>query len=157
MYCKDESIHFHHHLLDAPDLLYWFANLIISGVTWDILKGIAEQVKERFHREKRNIPPMAEKILTNQQDFRKLYEYIKEFKDAKMSISQREKKYIFEEIVADYCGKEAEKLYEAEKRFPTAEEYKRILHDAHEAAKMILSMQDNSDGNGHPEDEASVS
>ena len=73
-----------------------------------MLKGIAEQVKEQFYREKRKIPPMAQQILTNQQDFRKLYEYVKEFNDGKMDISSREKEYIIEEIVADYCGKEAE-------------------------------------------------
>lgn len=149
LYCQDESIHFHHRLLDAPDLLNWFANLILSGVAWDVLKGIAVELKERFHREKRNIPPMAEQILTNQQDLRTFYEYIKEFQEGKLNISNREKEFIYEEIVADYSGKETARIYESEKRFPTKEESKRIMRDAHEAADMILSMKekDHSDEN----------
>ncbi len=152
LYCQDESIHFKHCLQDAPDLLNWFANLILSGIAWDVLKGIAAELKERFHREKRNIPPMAEQILTNQQDLRTFYEYIKEFKEGKLSISNREKKYIYEEIVADYSGKETARIYESEKRFPTKEESKRIMRDAHEAAKMILSMKDHPDENESEKD-----
>ena len=85
---------------------------------------------------------MVNEILTDQQSFQQLYEYIKEFKERKMNVSDREREYIIEEIESDYCGKQAAKIYEAENRFPTVEEYKRIYRDAHEAAMMILPLRE---------------
>lgn len=141
-YCQEKKIHVNHCLEDAPALLCWIVKLIIDGVAWDSLKKTARSVVEHFQREKRTIPPMVNEILTDQQSFQQLYEYIKEFKEGKMNISDREREYIIEEIEADYCEKQAAKIYEAEKRFPTVEEYKRIYRDAHEAAMMILPLRE---------------
>lgn len=57
-----------------------------------------------------------------------------------MSVSCREKKYYNEEIITDYCGKEAEQIYETEKRYPAVEENKRFSCNANKTTKMILSM-----------------
>ena len=146
-YCQDKNIRVNYCLGDAPALICWFVKLIIDGVAWDLLKKASRTVIDQFQREKRDIPPMAMEILTNQQRFQQLYEYVKEYKDGKMNISDRERKYIIEEIEADYLGKQAEKIYEAEHRFPTVEEYKRIFREAHEVAKMILPIKESGSTN----------
>lgn len=87
-YCQEKKIHVNHCLEDAPALLCWIVKLIIDGVAWDSLKKTARSVVEHFQREKRTIPPMVNEILTDQQSFQQLYEYIKEFKEGKMRSRQ---------------------------------------------------------------------
>ena len=102
---------------------------------------LGETVIEQFQRENRSLSPEVRDILTEQQRLQQLYEYVKEFKEGRMNISDRERKYIKEEIEADYIGKQGKKIIESEHRFPTDEEYKRMFRDAHEAAKKILSLE----------------
>ena len=85
------------------------------------------------------MPQEAVTLLTNDTDFRTFYEYIVEYKEHRMTVSDKEIKYIVEEIVADYSGKEAAKIMSKEGRFPTDEENRRILREAYKAAEAVLS------------------
>ena len=138
-YIQNEAYYFNWRLPDAPDVILWLANLVFNGITWDAFKVVGEKVVELFHRKKQELPPEVKEILSSQQDFRKLYEYVKEFKEGRMSLSDKEAKYVYEEILADYSGKEAVRIFSAEGRFPTMEESKRINQEAHEVARIILS------------------
>ena len=146
-YSQEKDYRFHQRLEDVPPLICWLVKLIIDGIAWDSLKKVARTVKDQFQRENRSLSPMVMDVLTEQQSLQQLYEYVKEFKEGRMSISDRERKYIIEEIVADYTGKQAAKIFEAEHRFPTDEEYKRILRDAYEAAEMILPIKEKDSAN----------
>ena len=140
-YSQEKDYRFHQRLEDVPPLICWLVKLIIDGISWDSLKKVARTVIEQFQREKRSLSPKVRNILTEQQSLQQLYEYVKEFKEGRMNISDRGRKYIIEEIEADYIGKQGKKIIEAEHRFPTDEEYKRMFRDAHEAAKKILSLE----------------
>lgn len=139
-YSQEKDYRFHQCLGEVHPLICWLVQLIINGISWDLLKKAAGTVIEQFQREKRNLSPKVRDILTEQQSLQQLYEYVKEFKEGRMNISDRERKYIKEEIEADYTGKQVANIFEAEHRFPTDEEYKRIFRDAQEAAKKILSL-----------------
>ena len=55
-----------------------------------------------------------------------------------MSITCEQRKYIREEIIADYYGREATKIYTTKNRLPNIEEYKQIHREAEAYADKIL-------------------
>ena len=61
-----------------------------------------------------------------------------EFHERRMAIDEEQLKYIKEEIVADYIGEEVGKIFEQEKRFPTAQEYVEIEKRAIKRAEEII-------------------
>ncbi len=136
---EEDQTSIHYRLDDAPDVVLWLANLIINGIAWDSFKLVVKKVVEQFRIEKRRLPQAAKKILNSQDECWRLYEYVKEFRDGQMNISDKQSKYIWEEIIADYLGKESSKIFSAEGRFPTKEEYRRINAEAIKAADMILA------------------
>jgi hypothetical protein len=78
-YCQNEEFSVHHCLVDAPGVINWLASLVKKGISWGAFKAVGRGVVEQFRSEKRKLPPMAKQILANQQDFRKLYDYVKEY------------------------------------------------------------------------------
>lgn len=55
-----------------------------------------------------------------------------------MAVTEKQFKYIREEIVADYVGKESEKIYKKKKRLPTVQEYMEIHKKAKVHADSLL-------------------
>lgn len=133
-----EEFHFNRRIGDTPEIILWFASSVFDGVAWDVLRLIAKTFLQGFRDRKKHMPQEAVKLLSNDMDFRTFYEYIVEYKEHRMAVSDKETKYIFEEIVADYSGKEAAKILSKEGRFPTGEESRRILHEAYKAAEAVL-------------------
>lgn len=136
---QKEDSHFNRRIGATPEIILWFASLVFDGVAWDVLKLIAETILKGFKDSKKQMPREAMKLLSNETDFRTFYEYVVEYKEHRMTVSDKETKYIVEEIVADYSGKEAAKIMSKEGRFPTDEENRRIVREAYKAAGAILS------------------
>lgn len=136
---QKEGSHFNRRIGDTPEIILWLASLVFDGVAWDVLKLIAETIIQGFKDRKKQMPQEAVKLLTNDTDIRTFYEYIVEYKEHRMTVSDKEIKFIVEEIVADYSGKEAAKIMSKEGRFPTDEENRRILREAYKAAEAVLS------------------
>ena len=55
-----------------------------------------------------------------------------------MSITEKQFQYVREEIVADYLGREAQKIYDLYRRLPTVHEYMDITKKANAHAKRLL-------------------
>ena len=136
---EEDQTSIHYRLGDASDVVFWLANLIINGIAWDSFKLVVKKVVEQCRIEKRKLPQDAEKILNSQDEYWRLYEYVKEYRDGQMSISDKQSNYIWEEIVADYSAKESSKIISTEGRFPTMEESRRINSEAIKAADIVLS------------------
>lgn len=89
---------------DSSDILVFLAEVIISGVTFDLLKLCVkkawEKLKNRISASKDN---GLTNIFTNETSLHEFYTYIQEYHEKRMNISEEQAKYIKEEVMADYC------------------------------------------------------
>lgn len=111
---------------EAPDVLLWLANLIVGGMLWDGIKVAAKKLYSEFKRRGNKCDEETEAVLKEEVNLKVFYEMVVEFNEHQMTISEEQLEYIREEIIADYCGNEAEMILRNEKRLPTIDEYKRI-------------------------------
>ena len=128
-------------LPDASDILLWIANMILGGLAWDKLKLLVNKLRYTVIDTKLPIDEETKSVLTEELELKKFYTYVKEFNEQSMSVTAKQFKYIREEIVADYCGKECGKIYNREHRLPTIEEYIRINREANERADRLMTLK----------------
>ena len=126
-------------LPDASEILLWIANMILGGLAWDKLKLVINKLRYAVIDIKLPIDEETKSVLTEEMELKKFYTYVKEFNEQSMSVTANQFKYIREEIVADYYGKECEKIYNREHRLPTIEEYIRINREANERANRLMN------------------
>ena len=119
----------HHCLPEPSQILLWLAKMIISGIAWDGIKVIAKNAYTTFINSKNPLSAELNNILTEECELQKFYEYVKEFNEHSMVLTEKQFKHIRDEIWADYLGKEVSKIIEQENRLPTHEEYIRIYHE----------------------------
>jgi hypothetical protein len=134
----EESHTVHACLSDSPELLQYLASAIISGFVWDVVKSLAKKLYRFAKKSGMSIDDMTKSVLTDEEHFEEFYNCIKEYNTRCMTITEEQFKYIREEIVADYSGKEAGKIYEKETRLPTTEEYMRITTEANAYADNVM-------------------
>ena len=127
---KHENGSLHACLGETSDVLLWLANLIVGGVAWDIIKVAAKKLYSELKRRKNKCDEETEVILKEEANLKVFYEMVVEFNEHRLTISEEQLKYIREEIIADYCGNEAGKIFAKEKRAPTIDEHKRIYSRA---------------------------
>jgi len=125
---EDGSIHAC--LSEVPDVLLWLAKLIVTGAVWDVIKAVVKKLYSAFMQQGKRFDEETEAILKEEANLKVFYEMVVEFYEHRLSVSEEQLKYIREEIIADYSGNEAGKIFEKEKREPTIEEYKRIYREA---------------------------
>ena len=133
-----KNYYFNYCLPEPSGIVLWLANLIINGTVWDVFKAVIKSIDDSAKQEKNEVVLQDTTLVDALHDPRRFYEYITEFKEHKMDISDKERDYIYEEIIADYTGKAAGKIYETNNRFPTPEEFRVINKEAREAADIIL-------------------
>ena len=134
---QKEDSHFNRRIGATPEIILWFASLVFDGVAWDVLKLIAETILKGFKDSKKQMPREAMKLLSNETDFRTFYEYVVEYKEHRMTVSDKETKYIVEEIVADYSGKEAAEAFIQEHLIKVLE-HKTLFFDAKTRLQEII-------------------
>lgn len=124
---------------DSSDILVFLAEVIISGVTFDLLKLCVkkawEKLKNRISASKDN---GLTNIFTNETSLHEFYTYIQEYHEKRMNISEEQAKYIKEEVMADYCGKQSSIIFSKYKRVASVEEYKIIFKDGLQKANEII-------------------
>ncbi len=128
-------------LSEAPNILLWLGKLVIDGITWDIIKKLAKDLFEKFSMSNK-ITGELSCLLTEERELKTFYEYVKEFNEQSMRITEEQFKYIRDEIRADYYGKECGKIFYQEHRMPTIEEYMRITREAETYADSIMISKD---------------
>lgn len=115
---------------EASDVLLWLANLIVGGMLWDGIKVAAKKLYSELKRSGNKCDEETEAVLKEEVNLKVFYEMVLEFNAHRLTISEEQLKYIREEIIADYCGNEAGKIFAKEKRAPTIDEHKRIYSRA---------------------------
>lgn len=128
-------------LPDTSAILLWLGQKVIDGVIWDLFKVAAKKLYEKFVKSNSYLSEKLSKFLSDEQDLKRFYTYVKEFNEQNMTVTEEQFKYIREEIIADFFGKECGKIYEQEHRLPTIQEYMRINREALVHADNLMVLQ----------------
>lgn len=134
----NENIRANYCLPEATDILLWMANMVICGITYDVIKKLSLSIWQKLMRMKVEIPNNVNKVLIEDDELRKFVKYVSEFNDKKLSTTEKETSYIRGEICADYVGKKASEIYKKYQRIPTVEEHLTINRDANTYADKLL-------------------
>lgn len=125
---------------DVSDILYWIANMIIGGLSWDLLKGAVRKVYDMISTRGIKTDKETNDILTDETHLKTFYVYVNEFHNHSMSVDNNTLNCIKEEIIADYVSEMiTEEFFSSEDRFPEIEEYSKIIHDAFLHADKVLN------------------
>ena len=135
---SEKNLSSHACLGEVHDILYWMASAIAGGFVWDVVKSLRNRMLQKCRKSNFFQNVFLKSVLTDEQEFRLFYDYIKEYNNNCMSITEEQFKYIREEIIADYYGKECEKVMKSDNRLPTTEEYMRINREANAYADTIM-------------------
>lgn len=128
----------HYSLPEATTILCWLANLVITGVAYDLIKKYAKALWEKLMSMKTRIPEDVNTLLIDEDELRQFVIYVKEFSSKEMSVTSEQRNYIREEIIADYVGETAAEIWTDKKRLPLHEEWLKIYHDANVFADELL-------------------
>lgn len=129
----------HYSLPEAATVLYWLANLVITGVAYDLIKKYAKTLWEKLKSMKTKIPEDVDTLLINEDELKTFVVYVKEFSTKNLTATETQVKYLREEIIADYVGQTAGEIWAAKKRLPTHEEWVTIFRDANKFADDLLA------------------
>ena len=121
---------FHFCLHDASDVLLWLGNAILGGIVFDKLKDLAKKALEWLKGKETKIDEETETVLENEGEMKVFYEYVREFSEHRMSITEEQRQYIKEEIMADFGAAKESEIYTKEGRMATIEERKVIYREA---------------------------
>lgn len=124
---------------DVSDILYWIANMIIGGLSWDLLKSAVRKVYDKISTRGIKTDKETNDILTDETNLKTFYVYIREFRGHQMSVDEKTLKYIKEEIIADYVGETIGKIFSKENRITSIEENIKIVRDALKHAEFLLN------------------
>lgn len=119
---------YHFSLFDPSDILMWIANMVIGGFTWDVIKLSVNKVYGQSNINE--LDEDTQKILTNEDYLKDFCNCILEFNEHRMTVSDEQKKYIIEEIIADYVGKSSSEIIKKYNRLPSEQEYIDIVQKA---------------------------
>ena len=134
----DRNAKLHYSLAEATTILYWLANLVITGVAYDLIKKYAMAFWDKLMSMKTTIPEDVNTLLIDEDELKKFVVYVKEFSSKEMSATDEQTKYIREEIIADYIGKTAGEIWTDKKRLPSHEEWLKMYQDANAFADELL-------------------
>ena len=129
---------------DPSEILYWIAQMIIGGLSWDLLKKAVKKTYEWIRKRGSSIDPESNKLLTEETQLRTFYVYVKEFDEHIMSVDEKTLKCIKEEIIANCAGENIGGIISKENRIPDVEEYVRIFRETLAYADGLLDNELNT-------------
>lgn len=135
--CEENGIRCNFSLSETSPILYWLAQLVISGVAFDLIKKYASKLWNRLMKMKVEIPKDVEIILLDDDELKKFVTYVDEFNGKKPSFSPKVASYIKEEIVANYLGAKAGELG----RILTPEEILKYTKEAFQYADELTNIK----------------
>ena len=134
---KDDSGR-HYRLADASPIILEIAKLVLSGVSYDLIKKYAQKFWNKMMRMKIEIPDDVNKMLIDEDELWRFVTYVDEFNSKRLSSNEKEIKYIRDEIIADYVGEKGSEIFQREGRLPNHEEWVAISKEATELADELL-------------------
>lgn len=129
---------------DVSDILYWIANMIIGGLSWDLLKGAVRKVYDMISTRGIKTDKETNDILTDETHLKTFYVYVNEFHNHSMSVDNNTLNCIKEEIIADYAGETIGEIISKENRIPETEEYVKIIRETIVYADSLLDIERNT-------------
>lgn len=136
-YAKREE-QLHYCLAEASSILLWLGQLVLTGVTYDVIKQYAKSLWDKLMSMKIVIPKDVDKVLLDEDELKKFVVYVNEFHGKSLKTTEKQTQYIREEIVADYVAEAVGEIWAKEKRPPTHEEWVRIYREANKFAEELL-------------------
>ena len=141
----EKDLDIHYNLLSPTNYLEWIAAAVLAGVSYDLLKYLAikvyNHVKDKLKSNERY--SMILDILNDERKFREFVKYLQEYKDGLVTLDEDKKKYIEEELRADFMGEKAHELYQKEKRVPDAQDFLSFLREGKEKSVFSVQPQNN--------------
>ena len=142
----EENINVHYNLLSPTNYLEWIATAVLAGVSYDLLKYLAikiyNHIKAKFTCNEKSYSMILD-ILNDERKFQEFVKYLQEYKDGLVTLDESKKKYIEEELRADFMGEKAHELYQKEKRVPNAQDFLSFLEEAKEKNAFSVKPQNN--------------
>lgn len=117
-------------LQEPSELLLWLCGVILSGVTWDVIKGLAIKTFKAITQNGQNIDKRTKNIFSDESELKVFYDYTIEYHEHRMNITEDQRKYIKEEIYADIVAKKESEIIEREGRRATMQELVTIFKEA---------------------------
>lgn len=132
----EKNLNIHYDLLSPTNYLEWIAAAVLASVSYDLLKYLAIRI---YNYIKDNLTSSNEKqysriidILNDETKFQEFIKYLQEYKDGLAALEEEKKKYIKDEMLADFMGDKAYELYQKEKRVPNAQDIMSFLEEGAE-------------------------
>lgn len=143
---SENSLNIHNSLLSPTNYLEWIAAAVLAGATFDLLKCLAIRIYKHI---KNNLTSNENRyyyiidILNDEIKFQEFIKYLQEYKDGLATLEEDKKKYIEEEMMADFIGNKTYELYKKEKRVPNAQDFLSFLKEGKEKYAFSIKPQDN--------------
>lgn len=137
---EDSSIHYS--LTGVSEILLWLCENILNDLAWNGFKVLAKKTYCHLIELGSSLSAELKALFTEERELKRFYTYVKEFNENSMTATEKQLKYIREEIIADYHGKEIARIFNQEKREPTHDDYLRIVKEAEEYADKLMKLKD---------------
>lgn len=142
----EKNLNIHYDLLSPTNYLEWIAAAVLAGVSYDLVKYFAiriyNYIKDNLTSNEKQYSRIID-ILNDETKFQEFVKYLQEYKDGLATLEEDKKKYIEEEILADFMGNKAAELYQKEKRVPNAQDILSFLKEGKEKDIFSIKPQNN--------------
>lgn len=142
----EKNLGIHYNLLSPTNYLEWIAAAVLAGVSYDLLKYLAikiyNHIKNKLTSNEKKYSMILD-ILNDEMKFQEFVKYLQEYKDGLLTLDENTKKYIEEELRADFMGAKAYELYQKEKRIPDAQDSLSFLKEGKEKSAFSVQPQNN--------------
>lgn len=138
---KSETIneYLHFSLSDSSPILLWIAGAVASGIAYDIIKATCSRIVSYLREKNKKVNKETETIISEEKALKEFTTFIDEYYTHSMRISEKQEKYIKEEVVADTAAEESSRLRKETNRIIlTTEEYMHVTKVAYVRADEII-------------------
>lgn len=140
----EKNLYIHYNLLSPTNYLEWIAAAVLAGVSYDLLKYLAikiyNHIKAKLTSDEKRYSMILD-ILNDERKFQDFVKYLQEYKDGLVTLDEGKKKYIEEELRADFMGRKAEELYDKENRLPTSKDILSFMKEEQDNDELTIKPQ----------------
>ena len=126
---NNRDIRINYNIVSPTNFLEWIAALVISGVTFDIIKFFVKRLYSAIKSKCSSLDKDEEniiEIISNEEELSLFVKYTKEFYTGLRNVDQNVVDYIQEEMDADFKGHEVGKILDKEHRIPNTQDFLNI-------------------------------
>lgn len=131
--------HCHFSLSDPSPILLWIAGAVASGIAYDVIKATCIRIVSYLREKNKKVDKETETVISDEEALKEFTIFIDEFYTHSMSITEKQEKYIKEEVVADTAAEESSRIRKETNRIIlTTEEYMHVTKVALVRADEII-------------------